>query len=74
MGALFSFVGGFYYWGPSMFGLNYNKVWAEIHFWLIFISVNIIFLPMHFLGQYLGLIKISLIAGISFIIIYLLYK
>lgn len=33
-----------------MFGLNYNKVWAEIHFWLLFISVNIIFLPMHFLG------------------------
>lgn len=50
MGALFSLVGGYYYWGPSMFGLRYNKVWAEIHFWLLFISVNIIFLPMHFLG------------------------
>ena len=33
-----------------MFGLRYNRVWAEIHFWLLFISVNIIFLPMHFLG------------------------
>ena len=50
MGALFSLVGGYYYWGPSMFGLRYNKVWAEIHFWLLFISVNVIFLPMHFLG------------------------
>lgn len=50
MGALFSLVGGYYYWGPSMFGLQYNKVWAEIHFWLLFISVNVIFLPMHFLG------------------------
>lgn len=50
MGALFSLVGGYYYWGPSMFGLNYNRVWAEIHFWLLFISVNVIFLPMHFLG------------------------
>lgn len=50
MGALFSLVGGYYYWGPSMFGLNYNRVWAEVHFWLLFISVNIIFLPMHFLG------------------------
>lgn len=50
MGALFSLVGGYYYWGPSMFGLNYNRIWAEIHFWLLFISVNIIFLPMHFLG------------------------
>lgn len=50
MGALFSLIGAFYYWGPSMFGLNYNRVWAELHFWLLFISVNIIFLPMHFLG------------------------
>nr|QNS23227.1 Cox1 [Metschnikowia orientalis] len=50
MGALFSLVGGYYYWGPSMFGLQYNKVWAEMHFWLLFISVNVIFLPMHFLG------------------------
>lgn len=50
MGALFSLIGAYYYWGPSMFGLNYNRVLAEIHFWLLFISVNIIFLPMHFLG------------------------
>nr|YP_009935131.1 Cox1 [Metschnikowia amazonensis]QNS22973.1 Cox1 [Metschnikowia amazonensis] len=50
MGALFSLVGGYYYWGPSMFGLQYNKVWAEMHFWLTFMSVNLIFLPMHFLG------------------------
>ena len=28
MGALFSLVGGYFYWGPSMFGLKYNKVWA----------------------------------------------
>lgn len=50
MGALFSVIGGYYYWGPSMFGLKYNRTWAEVHFWLLFISVNIIFLPMHFLG------------------------
>ena len=50
MGALFSLIGAYYYWGPAMFGLNYNRIWGEIHFWLLFISVNIIFLPMHFLG------------------------
>lgn len=33
-----------------MFGLKYNRIWGEIHFWLLFISVNVIFLPMHFLG------------------------
>ncbi|CAH6724011.1 cytochrome c oxidase subunit 1 (mitochondrion) [[Candida] jaroonii] len=50
MGALFSLMGAYYYWGPAMFGLNYNKVWAEMHFWLLFMSVNMMFLPMHFLG------------------------
>ncbi|CAK7920006.1 cytochrome c oxidase subunit 1 (mitochondrion) [[Candida] anglica] len=50
MGAMFSLMGGFYYWGPTMFGLNYNKVWAEMQFWLLFMSVNMMFLPMHFLG------------------------
>lgn len=33
-----------------MFGLKYNRILGEIHFWLLFISVNVIFLPMHFLG------------------------
>lgn len=33
-----------------MFGLHYNRIIAEIHFWILFISVNVIFLPMHFLG------------------------
>lgn len=50
MGALFSLIGAYYYWGPAMFGLKYNRILGEIHFWLLFISVNVIFLPMHFLG------------------------
>nr|YP_008475304.1 cytochrome c oxidase subunit 1 [Candida chauliodis]AGS44613.1 cytochrome c oxidase subunit 1 [Candida chauliodis] len=50
MGALFSLIAGYYYWGYAMFGLNYNRVLGEIHFWVLFISVNVIFLPMHFLG------------------------
>nr|AGS44256.1 cytochrome c oxidase subunit 1 [[Candida] subhashii] len=50
MGALFSLVAGFYYWSPAMFGLHYNRLLGEVFFWLLFISVNLIFLPMHFLG------------------------
>nr|SBT62596.1 Cox1p [Candida orthopsilosis]SBT62612.1 Cox1p [Candida orthopsilosis]SBT62675.1 Cox1p [Candida orthopsilosis]SBT62880.1 Cox1p [Candida orthopsilosis] len=50
MGALFSLIAGYYYWGYAMFGLNYNKVLGEAHFWLLFIAVNTVFLPMHFLG------------------------
>jgi len=33
---------------PSLFGLNYNRVSGEIHFRLLFISININSLPMHF--------------------------
>lgn len=50
MGALFSLIGGYFYWSETMFGLKYNKVDAVILFWLLFNAVNGIFLPMHFLG------------------------
>nr|YP_010508129.1 cytochrome c oxidase subunit 1 [Candida verbasci]UXG56593.1 cytochrome c oxidase subunit 1 [Candida verbasci] len=50
MGALFSLIAGYYYWGYAMFGTHYNRIIAEIHFWILFISVNVIFTPMHFLG------------------------
>ena len=50
MGALFSLIGGYFYWSESIFNLKYNFVKAQILFWLLFISVNGIFLPMHFLG------------------------
>lgn len=50
MGALYSLIGGYFYWSESIFNLKYNFVKAKILFWLLFISVNGIFLPMHFLG------------------------
>lgn len=50
MGAVFSLFAGYYYWSPQILGLNYNEKLSHIQFWLIFIGVNILFLPMHFLG------------------------
>nr|YP_001331018.1 cytochrome oxidase subunit 1 [Vanderwaltozyma polyspora]A6H4Q6.1 RecName: Full=Cytochrome c oxidase subunit 1; AltName: Full=Cytochrome c oxidase polypeptide I [Vanderwaltozyma polyspora DSM 70294]CAN85579.1 cytochrome oxidase subunit 1 [Vanderwaltozyma polyspora] len=50
MGAVFSMFAGYYYWSPHILGLNYNEKLAQIQFWLIFVGVNVIFLPMHFLG------------------------
>lgn len=50
MGALFAAFSGFYYWFPKMTGYMYSEVLAKTHFWLTFIGVNLIFLPMHFLG------------------------
>ena len=51
MGAVFGIFCGFYYWYGKMFGVQYNKWIAGIHFWLFFIGVNLIFFPQHFLGM-----------------------
>lgn len=50
MGAVFGIFAGFYFWFPKMLGLYYNDKLGRIHFWTIFIGVNITFFPMHFLG------------------------
>ncbi|MBY8825389.1 cytochrome c oxidase subunit I [Sphingomonas colocasiae] len=50
LGAVFSLFAGFYYWFAKMSGKNYNEFLGQLHFWLFFIGVNILFFPMHFLG------------------------
>ena len=50
LGAVFSLFAGFYYWFPKMSGRHYNEVLGQLHFWVFFVGVNILFFPMHFLG------------------------
>jgi len=50
LGAVFSLFAGFYYWFAKMWGKNYNEFLGQLHFWLFFVGVNILFFPMHFLG------------------------
>merc|ERR1712045_222416 len=50
MGAVFGIFGGFYFWFSKMFGLNFGEMFGKIHFWIMFIGVNVTFMPMHFLG------------------------
>ncbi len=50
LGAVFSLFAGWYYWFGKMFGKMYNEVLGQLHFWLFFIGVNVLFFPMHFLG------------------------
>jgi cytochrome c oxidase subunit 1 len=50
LGAVFSIFAGFYYWFPKMTGYLYNEKLANWHFWLLFVGVNLIFFPQHFLG------------------------
>ena len=50
MGAVFSIFAGFYYWFNIIVGVNYSDFLAQLHFWVFFIGVNLIFFPMHWLG------------------------
>jgi cytochrome c oxidase subunit I len=50
LGAIFSIFAGFYYWFPKMSGYMYNEKLGNIHFWLLFVGVNLVFFPQHFLG------------------------
>jgi cytochrome c oxidase subunit 1 len=50
LGAVFSIFAGFYYWFPKMSGRMYNEFLGKLHFFIMFIGVNVIFFPQHFLG------------------------
>jgi cytochrome c oxidase subunit I len=50
LGAVFAIFAGFYYWLPKMSGFRYNEFLGNLHFWVMFIGVNLIFFPQHFLG------------------------
>jgi cytochrome c oxidase subunit I len=50
MGAVFAIFAGWYYWFPKMTGYMYNERVGNLHFWMTFIGVNLIFFPQHFLG------------------------
>ena len=50
LGAVFAIFAGFYYWFEKMFGVKYNEFLGATHFWIMFVGVNVIFFPQHFLG------------------------
>ena len=50
LGATFTVFAGFYYWFPKMTGYMYNEKLGNMHFWWLFVGVNLVFFPQHFLG------------------------
>ncbi len=51
LGAVFALFAGFYYWFGKMSGKMLSEALGHLHFWLFFIGVNVLFFPMHFLGN-----------------------
>ncbi|MHA7871838.1 MAG: cytochrome c oxidase subunit I, partial [Hyphococcus sp.] len=50
LGAVFGIFAAWYYWFPKMTGKMYRESLGLAHFWIMFIGVNLIFFPQHFLG------------------------
>lgn len=50
MGAIMGVLGGYYLWSKNIIGYAYNEILGKIQYWSFFIGVNILFMPMHFLG------------------------
>jgi cytochrome c oxidase subunit 1 len=48
--AMFGIFAGTYFWFPKMFGRMMNETLGKWHFWLSFVGVYAIFMPMHYLG------------------------
>ena len=50
-GSIFGIFAGIYYWFPKLTGKLLNEKLGKLHFWLMFIGMNVTFFPMHFVGM-----------------------
>lgn len=50
MGAVFALFAAFYFWTPKILGKTFDENLGRIHFWSLFVGVNLTFFPQHFLG------------------------
>ncbi|KZK85156.1 cytochrome c oxidase subunit 1 [Pseudovibrio sp. W64] len=50
LGAVFAIFAAWYYWFPKISGYMYSEFLGNLHFALMFIGVNLVFFPQHFLG------------------------
>lgn len=50
-GSIFAVFAGIYYWFPKMRGRLLGERLGKVHFWLMFIGMNLTFFPMHWVGM-----------------------
>ncbi len=50
-GGFMGIFGAIYYWWPKVFGRLLDERLGKLHFWLVFIGMNLTFFPMHLIGM-----------------------
>ena len=48
--AAFGLLAGVYHWYPKLFGRMMDRRLSYLHFWITFIGIYLIFIPLHFIG------------------------
>ncbi|HKV23677.1 MAG TPA: cbb3-type cytochrome c oxidase subunit I [Candidatus Acidoferrum sp.] len=48
--ATFALLAAFFFWFPKLFARRLNEALGKAHFWLTFVGVYLLFMPMHWLG------------------------
>ena len=49
-GSIMALAAGAYYWYPKITGRIMNEGLGKLNFWFVFIGMNVVFFPMHFVG------------------------
>ncbi len=65
--SVFGIFAATYYWFPKMFGRMMNEPLAKLHFWLTFVGVYCIFMPMHFVGVVGGIRRYADSTGAAYL-------
>jgi len=48
--ATFAILAALFFWYPKLFGRRMNETLGKMHFWMTFVGVYCIFMPMHWMG------------------------
>ena len=49
-GTLMGLFAGIYHWYPKVTGRSMNKLLGQLHFWTTLVFINVVFMPMFFVG------------------------
>ncbi len=59
MGAVFGLFAGFYFWTPKIIGKLYNEFLGKVHFWTLFVGVNLMERKYFSLDSLLFILRLS---------------